>query len=118
MQQLIRKQLYLKLADRTGVKVMSHEEINDQLRVRREKMENLRQKGLDPFGKRFDRSHTSQEIKEQFDSFTKEELEEKEASITIAGRIMTKRGKGKAGFAHIQDLAGPNPDLRAQRCCR
>ncbi|RIW29841.1 lysine--tRNA ligase [Bacillus salacetis] len=85
---------------------MSHEEINDQLRVRREKMDTLRQKGLDPFGKRFDRSHTSQEIKEQFDSFTKEELEEKEASVTLAGRIMTKRGKGKAGFAHIQDLAG------------
>jgi lysyl-tRNA synthetase, class II len=101
-----RKQLYLKLADRTGVKVMSHEEINDQLRVRREKMENLRQKGLDPFGKRFDRSHTSEEIKEQYDSFTKEELEEKETSVTIAGRIMTKRGKGKAGFAHVQDLAG------------
>ncbi|WP_240628647.1 lysine--tRNA ligase [Bacillus salacetis] len=88
------------------MKVMSHEEINDQLRVRREKMDTLRQKGLDPFGKRFDRSHTSQEIKEQFDSFTKEELEEKEASVTLAGRIMTKRGKGKAGFAHIQDLAG------------
>ncbi|MGF2614114.1 lysine--tRNA ligase [Rossellomorea aquimaris] len=88
------------------MKEMSHEEINDQLRVRREKMDNLRQKGLDPFGKRFDRSHTSQEIKEQFDSFTKEELEEKEVSVTIAGRIMTKRGKGKAGFAHIQDLAG------------
>ncbi|TYR72886.1 lysine--tRNA ligase [Rossellomorea vietnamensis] len=85
---------------------MSHEEINDQLRVRREKMDNLRQKGMDPFGKRFDRSHNSQEIKEQFDSFTKEELEEKEVSVTIAGRIMTKRGKGKAGFAHIQDLAG------------
>ncbi|WP_456272796.1 lysine--tRNA ligase [Bacillus sp. AK031] len=85
---------------------MSHEELNDQLRVRREKMENLRQKGLDPFGKRFDRSHTSQEIKEQYDSFTKEELEEKEVSVTMAGRIMTKRGKGKAGFAHIQDLAG------------
>lgn len=85
---------------------MSHEEINDQLRVRREKMDNLRQKGMDPFGKRFDRSHNSQEIKEQFDAFTKEELEEKEVSVTIAGRIMTKRGKGKAGFAHIQDLAG------------
>ncbi|MGM0847017.1 MAG: lysine--tRNA ligase [Bacillota bacterium] len=88
------------------MKVMSHEEINDQLRVRREKMDNLRQKGMDPFGKRFDRSHTSEEIKEQFDSFTKEELEEKEVTVTIAGRIMTKRGKGKAGFAHIQDLAG------------
>ncbi|MGD6804889.1 lysine--tRNA ligase [Rossellomorea vietnamensis] len=88
------------------MKKMSHEEINDQLRVRREKMDNLRQKGMDPFGKRFDRSHNSQEIKEQFDSFTKEELEEKEVSVTIAGRIMTKRGKGKAGFAHIQDLAG------------
>ena len=35
-----------------------------------------------------------------------EELEEKSIHVTVAGRIMTKRGKGKAGFAHIQDLAG------------
>ena len=37
---------------------------------------------------------------------SKEELEEKEIQVTVAGRIMTKRGKGKAGFAHIQDVSG------------
>jgi lysyl-tRNA synthetase, class II len=85
---------------------MNHEEINDQFRVRRDKMDALREKGLDPFGKRFDRSHDSNEIKTQFEEFSKEELEEKEITVSIAGRIMTKRGKGKAGFAHIQDLPG------------
>ncbi|WRP08747.1 lysine--tRNA ligase [Rossellomorea aquimaris] len=88
------------------MKYMSHEEINDQLRVRREKMEAIRDKGLDPFGKRYDRTHSSSEIKSQFDEFSKEELEEKDIVVTIAGRIMTKRGKGKAGFAHLQDLTG------------
>ncbi|MGF3106296.1 lysine--tRNA ligase [Rossellomorea sp. DUT-2] len=88
------------------MKHMSHEEINDQLRVRREKMESIRDKGMDPFGKRYDRTHNSSEIKSQFDEFSKEELEEKDIAVTIAGRIMTKRGKGKAGFAHLQDLAG------------
>lgn len=85
---------------------MSHEELNDQLQVRREKMNALREKGLDPFGKRFDRSHQSQELINQYGELEKEELEEKAISVTLAGRIMTKRGKGKAGFAHIQDLSG------------
>ena len=41
---------------------MSHEELNDQLMVRREKMKRLREKGLDPFGKRFERTHISTRI--------------------------------------------------------
>lgn len=82
------------------------EELNDQLLVRREKLRALQEKGLDPFGGRFDRTHTAVSISAQFDSFSKEELEEKEAEVVIAGRIMTKRGKGKAGFAHVQDLSG------------
>ncbi|WP_407691437.1 lysine--tRNA ligase [Robertmurraya mangrovi] len=85
---------------------MSHEELNDQLRVRREKMSAMREKGLDPFGKRFDRSHQSQELISQYGELEKEEVDSKEVSVTLAGRIMTKRGKGKAGFAHIQDLSG------------
>src|SRR5690606_29964990 len=60
----------------------------------------------DPFGQRFERTHLSSDVFKQFDVFTKEELEEKNDEVVIAGRIMTKRGKGKAGFAHIQDLAG------------
>lgn len=85
---------------------MGHEELNDQLQVRRSKMASIREEGLDPFGKRYERTHNTKEIKEQFDGFSKEELEEKAITVTIAGRIMTKRGKGKAGFAHIQDLPG------------
>lgn len=84
------------------------EELNDQLAVRREKMQQLRDRGMDPFGKRFDRLANTEELSNQWDEFSKEELEEKETeSVTaIAGRIMTKRGKGKAGFAHIQDISG------------
>ena len=85
---------------------MSHEEINDQLQVRREKLSELREKGLDPFGKRFERSHLAAEILEKYGELEKEELDSQNISVTIAGRIMTKRGKGKAGFAHIQDLSG------------
>ncbi|HHY75124.1 MAG TPA: lysine--tRNA ligase [Bacillus bacterium] len=85
---------------------MSHEELNDQLIVRREKLEQLRDKGIDPFGKRFERTDSTKTLKEQYDQFTKEELAEKTIVVSMAGRIMTKRGKGKAGFAHIQDLHG------------
>lgn len=85
---------------------MSHEELNDQLQVRRDKMQSLRDAGKDPFGKRFDRTHLSQDILDTYGELSKEELEEKNVEVVIAGRIMTKRGKGKAGFAHIQDLMG------------
>jgi lysyl-tRNA synthetase, class II len=85
---------------------MSYEEMNDLMKVRRDKMNALREQGIDPFGKRFERTHSAKQIIEEYDSFTKEELEEKEVTVILAGRIMTKRGKGKAGFAHIQDLSG------------
>lgn len=82
------------------------EELNDQLLVRRQKLNDIREKGMDPFGSRFERTHLSSKIHEQYSEFTKEQLEENLIEVTIAGRIMTKRGKGKAGFAHIQDLGG------------
>ncbi len=85
---------------------VSHEETNDQIQVRHEKMLALRENGIDPFGKRFERSSNTQEIKSEYEALSKEELEEREIEVTIAGRVMTKRGKGKAGFAHIQDLQG------------
>lgn len=84
------------------------EELNDQMIVRREKMDSIREAGLDPFGQRFERTHLTNELHEKFEAITKEELEELEAPIevVIAGRIMTKRSKGKVGFANIQDLGG------------
>lgn len=90
-----------------GVYEMSHlDELNDQLLVRRQKMMDIRESGLDPFGSKFNRTHLSDAIIKEYDAFTKEELEAAGNKVTIAGRIMTKRGKGKAGFAHLQDVAG------------
>ncbi|EMP9703996.1 lysine--tRNA ligase [Enterococcus faecium] len=74
--------------------------------VRRQKMEQLREDGIDPFGKRFERTHNSEELHELFDPRTKEELAEMGLTASVAGRMMTRRGKGKAGFAHLQDREG------------
>ena len=85
---------------------MNHEDTHDQFAVRREKLESLRSKGIDPFGKRFERTHLSQDIRSEYEALENEELEKKNVKVAVAGRIMTKRGKGKVGFAHIQDLSG------------
>lgn len=81
-------------------------EFSEQELVRREKMQELQNKGIDPFGHRFDVTSNSKEIKEKYENMTKEELHEVDIPVKIAGRIMTKRGKGKAGFMHIQDKYG------------
>lgn len=81
------------------------EETNDQLKVRREKMDAMVANGQDPFGSRFERTHLAAEIVEEFNELTEEELAEGK-EVVLAGRVMTKRGKGKAGFAHLQDISG------------
>ena len=81
-------------------------EYTEQELVRREKAKKLKEKNIEPFGSRFDITSDSKTIKELYDGFTNEELEEKDIEVIVAGRIMTKRGKGKAGFMHIQDKYG------------
>lgn len=79
---------------------MSEElELSELLLIRRKKLDELREKGIDPFGGKFERTHKSQDITDRFD-----ELEN--TDVTIAGRIMAKRNMGKATFVHIQDIAG------------
>lgn len=85
---------------------MANEILNDQELIRRQKMEELRSNGIDPFGQAFKRTTNSQEILEKYKEKTKEELAEINDTAIIAGRIMTKRSKGKAGFMHIQDKYG------------
>lgn len=76
------------------------QDINQLLKVRREKLAALQEAGKDPFQiTKFDVTHHSREIKEHFD-----ELEGRNA--TIAGRIMSKRVMGKASFCNVQDLQG------------
>lgn len=92
--------------EKIEAQVETQEELNDQMVVRRQKMEQLREEGIDPFGQRFERTHQSAELHEVFDPRTKEELAKMALTASIAGRIVTKRGKGKAGFAHLQDREG------------
>ncbi|MDQ7192291.1 lysine--tRNA ligase [Staphylococcus felis] len=84
------------------------EEMNDQMQVRRQKLQELYDLGIDPFGEKFERTSNAATLKTDWDQFSKEELsdQEGESQTVIAGRLMTKRGKGKAGFAHIKDLSG------------
>ncbi|MDD2489881.1 MAG: lysine--tRNA ligase [Bacilli bacterium] len=78
-------------------------ELTDQEIIRRQKLEELKSLDVDPYGEGFEVNSNSNEIKEKYDSYNKEELEKMNIEVIIAGRIMTKRKKGKAGFMHIQD---------------
>ncbi len=83
------------------------EQLPEQERVRREKLADLITNGIDPFGKRFIRNTNTKKLHEAYEQYSKEELTEMDTpKVTLAGRIMTKRGKGKAGFAHIMDQNG------------
>lgn len=82
------------------------EQMNEHMRVRREKLELFYEAGIDPFGGKFDRTNVAQQLHDLYGELTKEQLAEKEISTTVAGRVMTKRGKGKVGFTHIQDGSG------------
>lgn len=81
-------------------------ELTEQELVRRQKMEALEEKGIDPFGVKFKPEEHSKDIFDKYDDKSKEELAELSATTKVAGRVMTKRVMGKAGFLHIQDLEG------------
>ena len=81
-------------------KNVQEQDINKLRKVRREKLADLQNSGNDPFViTKYDQTHHSQEIKDHF-----EELEGK--TVSVAGRIMSKRVMGKASFCNIQDLKG------------
>ncbi len=82
------------------------EKLTEQEKIRRQKMEDLRAMGVDPFGQAYKRTHKSGQIRAEYENCSKEELADKAVNVKIAGRIMTKRRQGKAGFMHIQDLDG------------
>lgn len=88
---------------------MSQElELNEHelLVIRRNKLDELRSLGIDPFGAKFERTHNAADILAAYSELTAEELDEKNVEVVIAGRLMQKRSMGKASFAHITDLSG------------
>ncbi len=84
----------------TQNKPVQEQDINQLLKVRREKLAALQEAGKDPFQiTKFDVTHHSQEIKDNYDTL-------EGSTVTIAGRMMFKRVMGKASFCNIQDLQG------------
>ena len=81
-------------------------EFTDQELVRREKAENIRNMGMDPFGQKFERTDYAKDIKEKYESIDHEEFETMTDTATVAGRIMFIRKMGKASFFTIQDKTG------------
>lgn len=75
------------------------EDLNELMLVRREKLAELREKGIEPFGGKYLSTSSAGEITNNFEA-----MENKQ--VSLAGRIMSKRIQGKAGFAHIQDASG------------
>ena len=82
------------------VKETNEQQVSELLQIRRDKLTELQEAGRDPFREtRFDRDATSAGIKGAFEDYENKQ-------VTIAGRIMSKRGMGKAIFCHIQDREG------------
>ncbi|HAO62014.1 MAG TPA: lysine--tRNA ligase [Erysipelotrichaceae bacterium] len=85
---------------------MNEIELSEQEIVRRKKADDLAAMGIDPYGSAFKPTHRSKQILDNYGDKTKEELIEMNVSAVIAGRIMTKRDMGKAGFMHLLDRDG------------
>src|SRR5690348_6648470 len=77
-----------------GVSSLSQEtevvELNELLQIRHNKLDELRTLGIDPFGQKFERSHTASQILQQYESIDREELAQQEVAVSLAGRIMQK----------------------------
>ncbi len=81
---------------------MSNQDDNKLITERKSKLDKLREAG-NPFVNDFKPEHLAQDILNEYDQFSKEELEEKAIKVSIAGRMMLKRVMGKASFATLQD---------------
>jgi lysyl-tRNA synthetase class 2 len=79
--------------------IMMEQELNELMQVRRQKLDELRSAGIEPFGNRYERTHKAQEILDNFEGLDG-------SVVSVAGRIMAKRGHGKVNFAHVQDVSG------------
>lgn len=80
------------------------QDMNELMKVRRDKLAAFEAKGVAPFGHRFEVSHHAKDVLEQFDHLEGEE--ESSEEITIAGRLMAIRGHGKASFSVLMDRSG------------
>ena len=80
--------------------------LTDQERARRDKLARISALGVDPFGQKFERTDTSETVKEKAQNKTNEQLEAEPINVIVAGRIMLLRKMGKAAFFTLRDLTG------------
>jgi len=79
--------------------------VSDLLEIRRQKLQRLRELGIDPYPTRFERTHTSAEARRAFEDHERAGTGE-ELAVRVAGRLMSFRDMGRSAFGHIQDGAG------------
>lgn len=82
-------------------KQYSGPKLNDQMLIRREKLEKIRALGVEPYGQKFDWDHHAADIRKEAET-----LEKEETHVRIAGRIMIRRGQGKTAFCVLRDQSG------------
>ena len=88
------------MADETNRNETQQQDLGELLRIRREKLKALQDEGRDPFQiTKFDVTHHTQDIKDNFDAMEGSE-------VSVAGRLMSKRGMGKVSFCDLQDKTG------------
>ena len=88
------------MADETNRNETQQQDLGELLRIRREKLKALQDAGRDPFQiTKFDVTHHTQDIKDNFDAMEGTE-------VSVAGRLMSKRGMGKVSFCDLQDKTG------------
>lgn len=85
---------------------MAKNEMNDQLRNRRQKLEELRDNGIYPYGRKYERQDLAKTLAAKYGDQDKDELNDNMPKTKIAGRMLAKRGKGKVGFADLYDRTG------------
>lgn len=85
---------------------MEERKFTQQEQVRRDKLKELEELGIDPFGQRYDVENYTSDIRKDYGSLTKEELEEKNIKVKLAGRIIRRRRKGKVAFMDLLDRDG------------
>lgn len=81
--------------------ILNETDLNEQMQVRLDKMHKIEEKGWKPFGYRYEYTHRSGDVKEQFEA-----LSEAETEVKLAGRVMAIRGHGKTCFMDMQDKDG------------
>ncbi|AGL90250.1 lysine--tRNA ligase [Candidatus Phytoplasma australiense] len=81
-----------------------NKKMTEQEGIRHQKIEELKKLKTEPFGKNFTCSHTIENIILNYQNIDQEWFEENKVNVKIAGRIILKRGQGKAGFLHLQDF--------------